>query len=98
MLTSEQVRGARAMLRLEQRDLAKQSGVSLETIKRIERIPGVISAYTTTVDAIRRALEVAGIEFIPGNGGGPGARLRKALDSAGSVAAATSKPRTSRQS
>jgi transcriptional regulator with XRE-family HTH domain len=78
MLTSEQIRGARAMLRIEQRDLAEQSGVSLETIKRIERIPGAVSAYTSTVDAIRRALEAAGIEFIPENGGGPGARLRKA--------------------
>jgi len=33
------------MLRIEQRDLAEQSGVSLETIKRIERIPGAVSAY-----------------------------------------------------
>jgi transcriptional regulator with XRE-family HTH domain len=78
MLTSEQIRGARAMLRIEQRDLAEQSGVSLETIKRIERIPGAVSAYASTVDAIRRALEAAGVEFIPENGGGPGARLRKA--------------------
>jgi transcriptional regulator with XRE-family HTH domain len=66
------------MLRIEQRDLAEQSGVSLETIKRIERIPGAVSAYASTVDAIRRALETAGVEFIPENGGGPGARLRKA--------------------
>ena len=66
------------MLRIEQRDLAEQSGVSLETIKRIERIPGPVSAYASTVDAIRRALEAAGVEFIPENGGGPGARLRKA--------------------
>src|SRR6516164_7615240 len=78
MLTSEQIRGARAMLRIEQRDLAEQSGVSLETIKRIERTPGAVSAYASTVDAIRRALEAAGVEFIPENGGGPGARLRKA--------------------
>jgi transcriptional regulator with XRE-family HTH domain len=78
MLTSEQIRGARAMLLIEQRDLAEQSGVSLETIKRIERIPGAVSAYASTVDAIRRALETAGVEFIPENGGGPGARLRKA--------------------
>ncbi|MDU6138645.1 helix-turn-helix transcriptional regulator, partial [Bradyrhizobium sp.] len=42
MLTSEQIRAARAMLRIEQRDLAEKSGVSLETIKRIERTPGPI--------------------------------------------------------
>jgi predicted transcriptional regulator len=77
MLTSEQIRAARAMLRIEQRELAERSGVSLETIKRIERTPGVVSAYTSTVAAIQAALEDAGIEFIPENGGGPGARLRK---------------------
>jgi predicted transcriptional regulator len=77
MLTSEQIRGARAMLRVEQSDLAARAGVSLETIKRIERKPGKVSAMAATLDAIRRALESAGVEFIPENGGGPGVRLRK---------------------
>lgn len=76
MLTSEQIRAARAMLRIEQRDLAEKSGVSLETIKRIERTPGRISAYTGTVDKLRRALELAGIEF--SNGDQPGVRLTSA--------------------
>jgi transcriptional regulator with XRE-family HTH domain len=74
MLTSEQIRGARAMLRIEQRELADKSGVSLETIKRIERTPGPISAYTATVDKLRRALEAAGIEFSDGDE--PGVRLK----------------------
>jgi transcriptional regulator with XRE-family HTH domain len=82
MLTSEQIRAARAMLRIEQRELAERSGVSLETIKRIERTPGVVSAYASTVAAIQSALEAAGIEFIPENGGGPGARLRKPASAA----------------
>jgi transcriptional regulator with XRE-family HTH domain len=76
MLTSEQIRAARAMLRIDQRDLADKSGVSLETIKRIERTPGSISAYTGTVDKLRRALELAGIEF--SNGDQPGVRLTSA--------------------
>ena len=67
MLTSEQIRAARAMLRIEQRELAEKSGVSLETVKRIERTPGPISAYTGTVDKLRRALESAGIEFSDGD-------------------------------
>jgi transcriptional regulator with XRE-family HTH domain len=74
MLTSEQIRAARAMLRIEQRELADKSGVSLETIKRIERTPGPISAYTATVDKLRRALEAAGIEFSDGDE--PGVRLK----------------------
>ncbi len=77
MLTSEQIRAARAMLRIEQRDLADRSGVSLETIKRIERTPGAISAYTSTVAAIQKALEAAGIEFT--NDDRPGVRLHPAV-------------------
>jgi predicted transcriptional regulator len=71
------VRAARALLRWEQRDLAKASSVSLPTIKRLEAKPGKLGAYLSTVTAIQRALERAGIEFIHENGGGPGARLRK---------------------
>ncbi|MFD1623902.1 helix-turn-helix domain-containing protein [Azospirillum griseum] len=77
MLTSEQVRAARMLVRWEQRDLAEQSKVSLPTIKRLESKPGTISAYETTLAAIRAALEAAGVEFIPENGGGAGVRLRK---------------------
>ena len=77
MLTSEQIRAARAMLRIEQRDLAERSGVSLETVKRIERTPGAVSAYTSTMAAIQRALEDCGIEFT--NGRQPGVRLRSPL-------------------
>jgi len=64
------------MLRIEQRELAERSGVSLETVKRIERTPGPISAYTGTVDKLRRALESAGIEFSDGDQ--PGVRLKLA--------------------
>jgi transcriptional regulator with XRE-family HTH domain len=74
MLTSEQVRAARAMLRMEQKELAEKSGVSLDTIKRIERTRGPIGAYAATVDKIQRALEAAGIEFT--NSDAPGVRLR----------------------
>ena len=65
------------MLRIEQSDLAARAAVSLETIKRIERKPGKISAMAATLDAIRSALESAGVEFIPENGGGAGVRLRR---------------------
>ena len=72
-LTSELVRAARALLRWEQRHLAKASGVSLPTIKRLESQRGALRAHGVTATAIRRALEAAGIEFI--NGGQPGVRL-----------------------
>ncbi len=76
MLTSEQIRAARAMLRVDQKELAERSGISIETVKRIERTPGTISAYASTVDALQRALEAAGVEFI--NGEQPGERLKTA--------------------
>jgi DNA-binding XRE family transcriptional regulator len=75
MLTSEQVRAARAMLRMEQRGLAAAAGISLETVKRIERTAGPISAMAATVDNLTRALEAAGVEFT--NGEQPGVRLSK---------------------
>jgi transcriptional regulator with XRE-family HTH domain len=80
MLTSEQIRAARAMLRIEQTELATLAGVSLETIKRIERKPGAVSAFAATLDAIRGALEAAGVIFVDENGDGPGVRLRKVLE------------------
>jgi transcriptional regulator with XRE-family HTH domain len=76
-LTSELVRAARALLRWEQRDLEAASSVSLPTIKRLESKPGTMAAHVSTVLALRKALESAGVEFIDENGGGPGVRLRK---------------------
>ena len=76
-LTSEQVRAARMLLRWEQKDLAEASGVSLPSIKRLETQPGELGAQDRTIQAIVRALEKAGVAFIPENGGGAGVRLAK---------------------
>jgi predicted transcriptional regulator len=72
-ITSEQMRAARALLRMEQRDLALASGVGLSNIKRLETIPGPLAAREGTVEALRVALEGAGIEFV--DGARPGVRL-----------------------
>lgn len=76
-LTSEQLRAARALLRWEQKDVSQASRVSLPSIKRLEGKPGLLGAQDRTVEAIKSALEVAGVEFIPENGGGAGVRLAK---------------------
>ena len=76
LLSSELIRAARALLRWEQRDLATASSVSLPTIKRLESQPGALVAHTSTITALKNALEAAGIEFIEANGGGPGVRLQ----------------------
>lgn len=77
MLTVDQIRAGRALVRMSQSVLAKAAGISVETVKRIERSTGVASAHYQTIEAIRRALEEAGVEFINENGGGPGVRLKK---------------------
>lgn len=66
---------ARAALGLGVRDLARLAEVSPNTVARLERGEDLKPA---TVAAIQAALEAAGVEFIPENGGGPGVRLRKA--------------------
>src|SRR5271165_7205535 len=75
LITSEQMRAARMLLRWEQSDLARASGVSLSSVKRLERIPGPLSAHVRTVEALRAALEGAGVEFT--NGDQPGVRLKR---------------------
>ncbi len=76
MMTSEQIRAARMLLRWEQKDLAEKSGVSLPSIKRLETIPGELKAYARTLDAIKDALEKAGVHFVDPNGLGAGVRLK----------------------
>ena len=78
MLSSGQIRGARAILRLGQVELAQAADVSLETVKRIESMEGELKIRLDTLTKIKTALEKAGIEFIAENGGGAGVRLRKA--------------------
>lgn len=55
------------------RDLAVKSGLSTNTIARLERGDEL---KPSTIEAIRTALENAGVEFIAENGGGPGVRLK----------------------
>ena len=77
MITADQMRAARALLRWSARRLAEISGVSLPTIQRMEAANGVPSGLSRNLEAVERAFVNAGIIFIDENGGGPGVRLRK---------------------
>ncbi|MER8509570.1 transcriptional regulator [Mesorhizobium sp. M0894] len=81
MITSEQLRAARALLQWDQKALAAKSKVSVATIKRLEPLAGMLKANQVTIEALKRALEAGGVEFIPQNGGGPGVRLARPLES-----------------
>jgi transcriptional regulator with XRE-family HTH domain len=62
-LTGEQIRAARALSRTEQTELARLSGLSLETIKRLERIRGPVDANARTLRAIQDAFATIGVQF-----------------------------------
>jgi transcriptional regulator with XRE-family HTH domain len=76
-LSGRQIRAARAFLGWSAQELARNSALGVNTIRRAE-IAGEGTSLTVANDlAVRRALETAGVEFIDENGGGPGVRLRK---------------------
>jgi transcriptional regulator with XRE-family HTH domain len=76
-LTSAQIRAARALLRWSAEDLARQSLLSVATIRRAELTENETSMTVANDMVVRRTLEAAGVEFIQENGGGPGVRLKK---------------------
>jgi transcriptional regulator with XRE-family HTH domain len=76
-LNSAQIRAARALLRWSAEDLARETSLSVTTIRRAELTDGETSLTSANDRAIRQTLELAGVEFIDENGGGAGVRLRK---------------------
>ncbi len=64
MLTCEQLRGARAILRWRAVDLAARAGVNLSTILRAEKASGPVPMIPSNERAVREALEAGGIELI----------------------------------
>ena len=89
VLTCEQLRAARAILRWRAADLAAKAGVNLSTVQRAEKADGPVPMMPANARAVRQALEAAGVRFTeeggilpprPGaaaggdGGGGPQAR------------------------
>jgi transcriptional regulator with XRE-family HTH domain len=64
-ITPEQIRAARALLRLEQGELAERARVSVATIRRLEREQDSERVAPGTIAGVRKALEETGAEFIP---------------------------------
>lgn len=81
LITSSQMRAARALLGVDQKTLAEMSGVSLPTIQRMEasggNVRGIVDSLTKVVDALNRA----GVDLIGDNArsesGGRGVRLKE---------------------
>lgn len=75
-ITVAQVRAARGLVGWSQTELGLAAGLSLPTVKRFETGTGA-RVSDTAIGKMRAALESAGVDFIPENGGGAGVRLRK---------------------
>ena len=75
VIAPEQCRAARGLLAWSQQELAQRARVGVVTVHQLEA--GASQPRRATLEVIRRAFEVAGVEFIDENGGGPGVRLRK---------------------
>ena len=86
MITSAQLRAARAMLGIGQRKLAELSKLSLPTIQRMETTGGVIRGNVDSLMKLVEALDAAGIELIAegaqSSGRGRGVRLKEPSTSA----------------
>ena len=77
MISSDQIRAAKAILRWSGEDLAQRAGVSLSTIRRVESSVGIPEAQNMkTLVSIKRALEDGGVEFIGTPDDRPGVRLK----------------------
>ncbi len=81
MISALQLRAARALLGIDQRQLAEMSGVSLPTIQRMEASEGNVRGVIDTLTKVIEALDRAGVEIIGENadsrGGGRGVRLKQ---------------------
>lgn len=75
MITSGQIRAARALLKWHALELSIKSGIGIATIKRYEVANGVPSAHKKTLSIIKKTLEEAGIVFIGTSDNDPGVRL-----------------------
>ena len=88
MITAAQIRAARALLGIDQRQLAEMAGVSQPTIQRMEASAGNVRGVVETLTKVVEAFDLAGIELIGENSvsreGGRGVRFKQAKAANGS--------------
>ena len=81
MITGSQMKAARALLGIDQKELALRAGVSLPTIQRMEASEGSVRAIVSSLEKVVAALDAAGVALIGpgvrGEGEGRGVRLRR---------------------
>ena len=80
MITSAQMRAARALLGIDQKTLAGMAGISVPTVQRMEASQGNVRGIVDSLTKVVTAFDMAGVELIGENaastGGGRGVRLK----------------------
>lgn len=80
MITSSQIRAARALIGIDQKTLAELAGLSVPTIQRMETGPGNVRGVVDSLTKVVEALDLAGVELIgegaKSDGHGRGVRLK----------------------
>lgn len=79
-ITGAQLRAARALVRWSAEELATMSGIGVATVRRAEADDGELRCTKANENALRGALEAVGVEFMEGNGHGPGVRSKQSND------------------
>jgi transcriptional regulator with XRE-family HTH domain len=78
MIQPDQIRAARGLLGINQSELARRAKVGIATVKRVEGSEESLRVTVDTLLRLQRALEAAGVAFIPADdANGPGVRLKK---------------------
>ena len=81
MISASQLRAARALLGIDQKQLAGLAGISLPTIQRMEASTGTVRGTIDTLTRVVEAIEAAGVELIsneqPSQGLGRGVRFKE---------------------
>jgi transcriptional regulator with XRE-family HTH domain len=77
LITSAQIRAARALLDWSRQILSERSGIGISALMRLESADGIPSGNIKTFESVQKAFEQAGIEFIGTPDDGPGVRLKK---------------------
>ena len=79
MITSAQIRGARALLDWSRQVLSERSGIGISALMRLEASDSIPSGNIKTFEAVQKTFEQAGIEFIGTPDDRPGVRFKKPL-------------------
>ena len=77
MISSTQIKAARALLGINSKQLATIAAVSWTTIRRFEEAPGIPPSRSSNLEKVKAALESRGVVFIGDPIHSPGVQLTK---------------------